>query len=170
MEPKIYSEEQLNEFCKQYQKILRIEDWKIRVSLIDQEDMEGSDGKVSRSSETKQAYIRIPSAETWGKSFHFGEQNMRATLIHELLHVVFNFCEPEYPEDDARLALWELSIDSIANAFDTLLNVVDAFNVVAQAAKEQGGDAAEKDVSGGEPEQDVGEQPEGGETPSEGPE
>ena len=110
------TETELNELCKKYQKMLKIQDWDIDVSLVEQRTMEGRDGTVDWSRSFRRAHVRIPKPDTWSSNFFHTKQDMRLSLLHELVHIVFAFADPGYEKSDVKQQLWETAIDSVAQA------------------------------------------------------
>lgn len=87
--PVIYTEEDLNKLCKEYQELLRLQDWQVRVLLVDQFTIAGNQAEVSHSLMRKEATISIPTPETYASELS-PHQNMEKDLIHELIHLYFS--------------------------------------------------------------------------------
>ena len=127
MSHRIYTEDQLNQLCKQYQKVLRIQDWDVEVQLVHQSELETSkgepiDGQHNSSLAFQKSIIRIPTSESWQKSLLYPTQDMQATLLHELVHLVFDSIGPNEKENSVVLCqLWEQGIEKIALALQNLL-------------------------------------------------
>ena len=123
----IYTEEQLNRLCNQYQELLRIQDWKIEVRLVHQSEIQDDSGDLVEGRHNSElinqvSLIRIPTAESWTPTLHFKEQDMHLTLLHELVHVVFSSLGPNDKENSVTLCtLWELGVEKIAQALQSLL-------------------------------------------------
>ena len=120
----ILTEEELQEMCKDYQKLLRIQDWRIQVRIVDQASIGNADGKIAWDCNAKEAFLQIPTEDTrvGGNLGNGKEQNMRLSLIHELIHICFGYADPQYEVGTLEFAVWEASIDSVAEAFDTLVS------------------------------------------------
>ena len=116
----IYNEKGLNELCKEYQKILRLEDWDIRVELKPLHELgEGTDGKCFTDLPLLSALIQIPTADSWKGSNILRHQNMARTLIHELIHVVLSGLSPP-KKDEMADQLYESGIERLSQAIYTL--------------------------------------------------
>jgi hypothetical protein len=90
------TEQELTSLCAEWQKTLRLQDWKILVQIKRTHDMpEGLEGCIETTRTKKDAVIRIldpadyPPKAAW-------VQDMEATLVHELLHLHF----PEVDENE----------------------------------------------------------------------
>ena len=123
---RIYTEPQLNELCKSYQELLRLQDWKIEVQLVDQRHMPNNHGMVEMQHKKQYALIKIPTADTWTAGFAFIEQDMHATLIHEMVHILFAAIHPDQLNtnikgDDLEYDIFEFAIHRLSMALQQLL-------------------------------------------------
>lgn len=132
---RIYTEPELNELCQRYQELLRIRDWDITVKLMPQEEIGNAQAKVRIISWCKTAIVKIPTPETWSRGAIELEQDMRTSLVHELIHVVFAYNDPKYKEDDVLDDLYESAIESIAKAICELEDKTEALLPHAAAPK-----------------------------------
>ena len=136
MAEQVYSEEDLNRMCKDYQKILNLQDWKIIVSLVDQSTIRNANAECRMVESIRRAHIKIPSPETWKPDPILPQQDMRLSLLHELVHIVFAYSDPCYKPDSLKHNLWEASIESVSEALNSLLTIADAFNALHQKAQQ----------------------------------
>lgn len=106
--------------CKEWQKILRLQDWIVSTSIERGRDfnLEKSQGECSWNIQTKLAKIRVldPSDYPPGSMI---EQDMEQTLVHELLHLHYAPFD-NFNYDSLENTALEQSIDSIAMALVNL--------------------------------------------------
>lgn len=120
---RIYTEAQLNQLCKEYQKLLRLQDWNVEVKLVDQFTIPENEGIITRHLSTKQACISIPSPETFASAVS-AEQDMLYCLLHELIHLHFpGAIEKRFEEMEHDL--FELGINCLAWAIADLVPLPD---------------------------------------------
>lgn len=116
MEPVIFSEDQLKQKCAEWQKILRLQDWDVHVSIVRDSNMKLKDvnGECEWVLQTKQAHIRILDPIDYPEDTRW-PQNMEHTLVHELLHLHFSpFDTHEY--GSLEHTSMEQAIDMISSA------------------------------------------------------
>ena len=118
---KVYTEKQLNSLCKEYQRILRIQDWNIRVSLVTEGEIDGAQGCHNSDLGLMSSHIHICSEESFTPRHATPELNMSQVLLHELVHIVFSTLGPD-DKDEVKHNLWESGIDRIAYALDNLIS------------------------------------------------
>ena len=119
---RIYTEPQLNELCKEFQPILRLQDWDISVQFVDQDTMKHANGRCEYSTGYKSALIKIPSPETYDTDqTPFPQQDMRHALLHELMHLHFSIVDAHIPENSVDQQLYEQGINAIASVLSELL-------------------------------------------------
>lgn len=84
----ILTEEELQAKCKEWQKILRLQDWEIKIYVWRSRDMdlEGAVGEVEYNLDLKLASIHILDPVDYPSNLMVN-QDMEATLVHELLHL-----------------------------------------------------------------------------------
>ena len=131
----IFTEEDLNTMCKDYQKTFGLQDWNIQVKLVDQALIEESDAQAKIIDHLKQAHILIPTPETWSPHPMLEKQNMRLSLIHELIHVIFAYADPQYKRESLKDRLWESAIDTLAKGISSLLEITDLTTKIVQHAQ-----------------------------------
>lgn len=148
MAEQVYNEEDLNKMCKDYQKILNIQDWKIIVSLVDQNTIKNANAECRMVESIKRAHIKIPSPETWKPDPILPQQDMRLSLLHELVHIVFAYSDPCYKPDSLKHNLWEASIEAVSEGLNSLLTIADAFTALHQKAQETATNEEESEQEG----------------------
>lgn len=81
--------EQLRDRCAYWQKVLRLQDWDIRLSLVRQWDVPSAFGTSQSHLDKKIAKVKILEVIDDGDPNDFEEYDQETTLVHELLHVHF---------------------------------------------------------------------------------
>lgn len=124
MTPPSLSEQQLQEACAHWQKILRLQDWSVRVVVargngIDlQADTKGNCNWVLKK---KAALIKIMDPVDYDPGIRW-PQDMEMTLVHELLHLHMatfdNYDVGSHPD-----VAVEQAVDSIASGLVSLYRV-----------------------------------------------
>ena len=109
----ILTDEELIQACQYYSAILRIQDWNIKIKLVDRETIEDNDGRVKINAYYKQATIMLPTLESMPVCDHH-PYNMLESLLHEMVHVVFFMVNPKMDKETLDYCLWESSIDRMA--------------------------------------------------------
>jgi len=84
----IFTEDQLQEKCAEWQKILRLQDWIVSVSIVRERDigLENTMGTINPTLEKRMAKIRILDPVDYPSGL-MEPQDMELTLVHELLHL-----------------------------------------------------------------------------------
>jgi hypothetical protein len=123
----IYSTDaEVQEACKHWKKVLRLQDWITKAGLYRERDMKlgGCNGECEWQLKTKIATIRILDPLDYPEGLIM-EQDMEKTLVHELLHLHF---APLYADtEDASIDnAQEQAIDCIAHALINLARGGDA--------------------------------------------
>ena len=90
--------EQLRDRCAYWQKVLRLQDWDIQLSLVRQWDVPDAFGTCDANLIKKIARIKILDPVDDGDPHDYEEYDAEKTLVHELLHVHF---EPFAKKDDS---------------------------------------------------------------------
>ena len=106
----IYSEEELKKLCSEWQKILRLQDWKIDLRLVHYSQTEGSTASVYPSLPTKSAVIKIVDPASIHKDSDYDEDyedDMLDSLVHELVHLHLEKVKPtkNHQESDFESAI-----------------------------------------------------------------
>lgn len=122
MEAIILTEEMLQQRLVYWQQKLRLQDWRIKVSIARSADIGGEyQGGINWSLNAKTASIRVLDPIDYPE--HSSEkQDMENTLVHELLHIHFALisekCNPQ-PTEIYNL-FEEQAIESLADALVAL--------------------------------------------------
>lgn len=107
------TEKNVDELCRKWQKILRLEDWEIHTELFSAREFEECDrqGEVVYDISTGQAIIHLLDVDArLDTPFPY---DLEKVLVHELLHLHFAIFEPE-KEDSLRHDLWERTVEKMA--------------------------------------------------------
>lgn len=117
----LYStDDEVQEACEKWKKILRLQDWVTKSGIYRERDMrlDGCNGECEWQLKTKIATIRILDPIDYPENLII-EQDMEKTLVHELLHLHF---APLYADTDDKSIddAQEQAIDCIANALVNL--------------------------------------------------
>ncbi len=112
--PARITDRHLKRWVKKWQKILRLEDWDIRIELVRQYDLEPEDqARVKRLSTQRKAKIEIVDPGDYGPDQLSGPQDIEQTIVHELVHVYFVGLDKF---EGAAMTLYEQAVDSLATA------------------------------------------------------
>lgn len=108
----------LKQACEYWQKVLRLQDWTVKVRFVRQYDLHSSQqANCSSNCAKKCAQIRIVSPDDYSNPEW--PQDVEKSLVHELLHLhtapFTDVAPPPLP-----LMLEEQAIDSLAGAFVSL--------------------------------------------------
>ena len=93
----IYSEEELNELCKEWQKILRLQDWKGKVYVVHCKDIDCI-AFINPQIKDYTFEIKISDEKSLRENkylFANDEYDMMVSLVHELLHLHFECVQPK---------------------------------------------------------------------------
>jgi len=84
------TEEQLNELCLEWQKVLRLQDWDIHATIRRAKEMVNADadGECYWTLGLKEGFIHILDPIDHNPRA-IGKPDIEATLVHELLHLHF---------------------------------------------------------------------------------
>ncbi len=111
----IHTEDELRIKCAEWQKILRLQDWDVRTSIIRERDMvtTESNAEISVNVQHRLAQLRIVDPIDYGDD-NLNPLDMERYLVHELLHIhLWPFTESlEGPFQDAE----EQALNMIAGA------------------------------------------------------
>lgn len=124
--PQLRNQEWLDERLAYWQRILRLQDWRITAEFADARIMEGKSGLTWFGATSKEARVRIlPPSEWQSPSMRYGVWDEELFLIHELVHLHLTHwrdadsaTEPTNPNLD-----WEAkeqAIDLLATALFSL--------------------------------------------------
>lgn len=109
----ILTQEQLEEQLVYWQKVLRLQDWRIKARILRERDFcnPGSQGECDWSLSTKTAIIRILDPVDYSPDCAW-PQDIEQVLVHELLHLHFASFDAE--SSTAERVAQEQAIDCIA--------------------------------------------------------
>lgn len=90
MQEVILTEDELRQLCAEYQRILRLQDWRSKVKIAREYDFDKPDaeGQVRYTLARKEALIYVLDHLDYQPTQAF-PQDMEVTLVHELLHLHF---------------------------------------------------------------------------------
>lgn len=115
---RIYTIEQLRALIPMYQKRLKLNDWEIDISFVPYESIMPHLAEITHEFTNQWAHIAISTPESVATSQHY-PFDMKHTLIHEMMHLVFPFF---HEFEGVKHDLMELGINRIA---DILVNVFE---------------------------------------------
>lgn len=114
MQEVILTEDELRQLCAEYQRILRLQDWRVRVKIGRPDPEQADDGAyVTYNTTLRVADILIVAPEYYPTNAMM-PQDMEIDLVHELVHLYFALLGK--PSDDTGKDLLEAAIESIAEA------------------------------------------------------
>ncbi len=118
-EAHIYTEDELRELLKEWQEVLWLRDWDVKVGIYRQEDFDHKtgQGEITWILPKKQAVIKIVDPIDYPKVQW--AQDMERTLVHELNHLHFAPFD-NADEGSANDISQEQAIDALAKALVTL--------------------------------------------------
>lgn len=114
----IPSQEELDALCLDWQKRLRLMDWKIVAKIVPQEDIPENNGQVNLWQLDKTAVIRIADMAEIAQgimSRNFPDTFERI-LVHELLEIHLDVFAPKREDDELKFNAKELAINLITDA------------------------------------------------------
>ncbi|BEU88684.1 hypothetical protein TAMA11512_21480 [Selenomonas sp. TAMA-11512] len=113
----------INELCKKWKEILKLNEWDIRVDL-------GRPDELSEQDREGECFIELAKGEAhiclldpkipYNFTFPY---DIEKVLVHELLHLSFAFFEPK--DDPLRHDLWERLIEQSAKTLVRLQRSID---------------------------------------------
>ena len=118
---RIYSEEQLKVLNKRCQKLFRLQDWHIEVSLCHQNTIVGKRGEIRYSTQRHHAHITLVTPESY-EALSCEPQDMLRDLIHEYVHIVFAQCDDWFEKNSLEESIFELAIERVAIAITAIDN------------------------------------------------
>lgn len=93
---------ELEERLAYWQKVLRLQDWRIHVEMVDSDEIENNAGQCHVHQHGKTAVIKLIKPEAYNRTSSFAKAfpdtlEVEVTLVHELLHIPFDglFVEEE---------------------------------------------------------------------------
>ena len=116
---KIYTLDELKSLVEKYQRVLRLQDWDIKVELVPRDTLSPHrDGEIELCMNFKKAVLRLSTPETFKGNITEPEQNMEHVLIHEILHLHFAGIDEKWKGIENNL--YEIAINKIAEGIETL--------------------------------------------------
>ena len=84
----IFTKEALREKCSEWQKILRLQDWDVRTSIVRERDMvtKESNAEITVNLQHRLAHMRIIDPVDFSPDNTY-PQDMERNIVHELLHI-----------------------------------------------------------------------------------
>ena len=114
---RVFTEEELEELCEEYQELLRVQDWEVILSVVPPEKMTRKDraGEIEFFPEHMDVKIRIldPESENVKNNERF---DMRSILLHELLRLAF------YDYEMKKSKSFDAGVNRVADALSYLLD------------------------------------------------
>lgn len=109
------TQEELVALCVEWQKILRLQDWNIIVKIVRERGMNKPDreGEITIFHKAKEANIRLLDPVDYPPTCT-QPQDMEAVLVHELLHIQFEFCIDDEDNTAMEIAV-ELTAQALVN-------------------------------------------------------
>lgn len=118
------TEKQLKDRCAHWQKVLRLQDWRIdaRFATSDELAHQGDGGICELHQDSKIATIRILPEDAYNPHSHMSQafpQDVELTLVHELVHIHFDkVMDPDAEEHEE--VMQEQAIQFVAEALVAL--------------------------------------------------
>lgn len=110
---KIPTEKELRELCREWQKTLRLQDWRVRIRYSKEYELDGSQAMVTPTNETRSALIRI-NPYSASESADESHAPIEVRVIHELVHLHAEAFWPKVDKDSLEWNTAEAAVDSIA--------------------------------------------------------
>lgn len=110
-----FTQEQLEDLCREWQERLRLQDWRVRIAISRQWEFENHEreGECDWQLDKKRAVIRILDPVDYPPNLVV-PQDQEKTLVHELLHL--HGAPLGLPQDTAREIALENFIEFTAQA------------------------------------------------------
>ena len=107
------NQDELNSLLKEWQEILRLQDWIIEVELVSREELPDIhiEATVNRDYAHKSAKVLIVQEENRTKNLFKVKKTTEELLVHELIHIHVLF--GEYDGEDE----YEASVNCLTTAF-----------------------------------------------------
>lgn len=95
MEPKIRfeSDEELQKYARYWIGVLLLNNWCIRVELVQPDEIEGLQGTTKQVSQQEEGLIKIADLVDNDGSY-ISKICQEKTLVHELLHLKYSYVDP----------------------------------------------------------------------------
>jgi len=79
----------LERLCRKWQKLLRLNDWRIKVEFVSPKKISGYDGRTDYDLYDKTANVKILRKEDWTKNHFDRLVDGEMILVHELIELHF---------------------------------------------------------------------------------
>lgn len=112
---------ELLERLEYWQKILRLQDWRIHVMMVDSDEIENNAGQCHVHQHGKTAVIKLIKPEAYNRTSAFAKAfpdtlDTEVTLVHELLHIPFDGLFVEEEDNELRTDREESALELLAHA------------------------------------------------------
>ena len=112
---RIYTVDELNELCSEWQRRLRLQDWDIVVQLTHQNAIDDVMAQIAVNAVHKRAIISVPTPETYSSKVDL-KQDMLTALIHELIHLHLEPFFPDQPKEGEEPSQGFMEAEYVINA------------------------------------------------------
>jgi hypothetical protein len=94
----------LRAVCRQWQALLRLQDWDIRLYVVGKKRLKGSDGRITIYHQHKEAVVFIKDPKHIKPIYRerIDDRYLEGLVIHELLHIPFRMAAKEGPNEEER--------------------------------------------------------------------
>lgn len=100
-----YTKDELRRLCREWQDRLGLAHWHIDAEIVRGAEIDDNLGQVDVAIERECALVRLKTHEDYHSAFPY---DIEQTLVHELLHIVFDMAGVEGNE------MFEQAVDRIA--------------------------------------------------------
>ena len=118
---RIYTQDQLQTICEEYQELLELSSWEIEIKMVKQSSIPDVFGQITYSPSRQQAVIEVPSPGTYEPGDLDSPQDMIMCLLHELVHLIFCQADRWFADNQIKTDLFEASIEKMARTLCGLL-------------------------------------------------
>ncbi len=126
-EPCLYTIDQLRERLAYWQRVLRLQDWDIQISIARMSTFEkqGSAAEVHTYERTRTVRIKILDPEDYAglNPAALRPQDMEYSIVHELMHVVIYACTVSFDSHPKAELLEEQCVHNLTTAVLSLTRV-----------------------------------------------
>ncbi len=114
----ILTEDELRLKCREWQQILRLQDWDIEVNIKRHREIQGpsgdEEGRIRTNEDYKKGFIEILDPIDLDPA-RYAPLDMEEVLVHELLHIHFRFAN-DHDSCTCQLKQKEFAINMITEA------------------------------------------------------
>ena len=104
------------EILDKYQKLLRLQDWDIKVEYVPQSIIPGRAGQIEYLVTHKVGVIRLPTHDTYEPTIRFPQQDIEHAIVHELVHLLFSVIDDTIERQTVANYQYEFAINAIVGA------------------------------------------------------